>query len=235
MKRLYSLAIYSSQEHEHDNSVMHSLFSQAAFLATPVGRSDEPDGALPDQVLNRRVLEDVLAARLHLDLLVAVLHRRVLEQDAAHRLLRAGKDGGLRVARRQRRLGGRLGRLPKVAGHVLQRERLEVRLQVGLVRLGEGGLFPAQQLGVEGPDLRLNLGEAEPQVRRHQEPVGTKVQLPRPGRMHASTRAHPPDPGHFHLVQWDPEVGPAHFLGEVIFQPRELVHEAIEHLGGGRQ
>ena len=35
--------------------------------------SDEPDCALPDQVLDGRVLQDVLTARLHLDLFVTVL------------------------------------------------------------------------------------------------------------------------------------------------------------------
>ena len=43
-----------------------------------------------------------------------------------------------------------------------------------------------------------------------------------------------PDSGHLHLVQRDPEVGLAD-LDEVVLQLRELLHEAVEDLGGGRQ
>ena len=43
-----------------------------------------------------------------------------------------------------------------------------------------------------------------------------------------------PDSGHLHLVQRDPEVGLAD-LDEVVFQLGELLHQAVEDLGGGRQ
>ena len=59
--------------------------------------------------------------------------------------------------------------------------------------------------------MRLDLGEAEPQVGCHSKS----------------------DSGHLHFVERDPEVGLAD-LDEVILQLRELLHQAVEDLGGRR-